>query len=730
MMKKELLAPAGDRECLYAAIHNGADAVYLSGKSFGARKFARNFSHEELEEAVKYAHLYGVKIYVTVNTIIYEEEIEECLSYLSFLYRIGVDAVIVQDIGLITLIHEYIPDLEIHASTQTHTHNLEQIKLLSSLGVKRVVLAREMSIQEINQLDTDMELEVFIHGALCISYSGQCLFSSGVLGRSGNRGECAGLCRMPYHLLLEDKTILKDTYLLSPKEFNTTDYLHELKKSRVYSFKIEGRMKSPEYVGYVTRIYRKLLDDDQYHLSEEEIFNLKSLYNRGFTKGYLFSNTDSEFISLHSSNHQGVKIGEVIHVSKNKIKIKLTHDLYQGDAIRLPNREGMYVNFLYNDKMMLIHEGHSSDIVYLDNKVNLDTLGDVLLTINQKLVSEIKNTPEKKIKIKGYVYAHSHEKLIVRYSDGVHEVEYIGNMVDVAKNIPITKDRIFEIISKLGNTPFLLEDFSCDITNDIFIPVGVLNEIRRNLIQELISKRSSVERHLTFSIKPICDKKNEVKNIRISALARNQEQVKTLLRLNVDTIYVTNKDLYHKYKDYGVYLRLSRVNSFHDTYQHEKLLLGESGSLIYASQNDVISDYYFNVVNHAYVHYLKSLGVKRITLSPELSIPQIELLCRYVEDSSILEVIAYGRIEYMIMKYRLKENMNLKDNHAYYLKDNQQRKYSILDDGYTHLMSDKPIDYLSRITELKKAGISVFRLELFDEIESDIEKIVTKIREG
>lgn len=307
---KELLAPAGDMECLKAAVNNGANAVYLAGKLFGARKFAKNFSNEELIEAVKYCHLYDVKMYVTVNTIIYEDEIEECLEYLAFLYNIGVDAVIVQDIGLITLIRKYLPDLEIHASTQAHTHNIEQIKLLENLGVKRVVLAREMSLEEINKLDTNMDIEIFIHGALCISYSGQCLFSSGVLGRSGNRGECAGLCRTPFSLVEDKNIVLKDKYLLSPKEFNTTNYVKDLKQSKAYSFKIEGRMKSPEYVGYVTKMYRNLLDNDNYILSEEEEFNLKSLYNRGFTKGYLFNNSDKQFISLNSSNHQGVEIGK------------------------------------------------------------------------------------------------------------------------------------------------------------------------------------------------------------------------------------------------------------------------------------------------------------------------------------------------------------------------------------------------------------------------------------
>ena len=219
---KELLSPAGNMNCLYAAINNGADAIYLSGKNFGARKFATNFTNEELKEAVLYAHLYGVKIYVTVNTIIYNEEVEELLKYIDYLYHIGVDALIMQDIGMISLVKKRYPGFNIHASTQLHNHNNNGIKLLKELGIKKVVLDRELSLEEINNLDNSIEKEVFIHGALCNSYSGNCLFSSMNGGRSGNRGECVQSCRMPYKLLKNNEYIISEgKYLLSTKELNT-----------------------------------------------------------------------------------------------------------------------------------------------------------------------------------------------------------------------------------------------------------------------------------------------------------------------------------------------------------------------------------------------------------------------------------------------------------------------------------------------------------------------------
>lgn len=724
-MKKELLAPAGNMECLKQAVNNGADAVYLAGKNYGARKFAQNFSDEELMEAVEYAHIYGVKIYVTVNTIVYEDEMVACLEYIEFLYNINVDAIIVQDIGLIKRIKEVLPNMEIHASTQAHTHNINQIKELESLGVKRVVLAREMSLDEINSLDTDMELEIFVHGALCISYSGQCLYSSGVLNRSGNRGECAGLCRIPYNLYEEDKLKIKDKYLLSPKEFNSTSYIENIKKSKAYSLKIEGRMKSPVYVGYVVRLYRKLLDNDNYVLSEEEVFNLKSLYNRGFTKGYLNGASDKDFISLNSSNHQGVEIGEVIDLYKNKVKIKLSHELNQGDAVRFPNGEGMYVNFLYDEKDRLVKNVSKNNICLVDNKVNLKVLGKIYLTVNKKLEDELGVALPKKVNVHVYCYMHAKKNLIVRYSDGLNEIEYIGNVVDKAKSVPLTKDRIEEILGKLGNTPFKMVTSTIDVSEDAFMSVGKLNEIRRDLVQQLIDKRIGKTGSVKMKSIDVNYKNKSVDKYYISALARNEEQLQTLIDNKVDYIYVSDKALYDKYKRDNVYLRLERVNMNHENYDGDNLLIGELGGLSYTANNVVASDYYLNVVNNSYIDFLNCKGVKRVTLSPELTIDRINLLNNFGGD---LELIVYGSLEYMIMKYNFIENMRLDSKAKYYLEDKAKRKFQIFRDDYTHLLSDKKIDLIDGIKFLRNSHVNTFRLELWDETRTSIEKLISKIR--
>ncbi len=727
-MKKELLSPAGDFEALRAAVNNGADAVYLAGKNYGARKFAKNFSLEELAQAVNYAHLYGVKVYVTVNTIIYEEEIKEVLEYIEYLNNIGVDALIVQDIGLMVLIRKYFPDLDIHASTQAHTHNIEQIKFLEKLGVKRVVLAREMSLKDINKLDTKMELEVFIHGALCICYSGQCLFSAFKTGRSGNRGECAGLCRVLYDLKCDDKNIIHNQYLLSPKELNTTNYGLELNKSRVLSFKIEGRMKSPEYVGYVTRIYRKILDDVNYKLTEEEIFNLKSLYNRGFTKGYLFNNSDKEFISLKSSNHLGVEIGDVISFNKKRIRIKLNHELNQGDAIRLPNQEGMYVNFLYNKRDELINKAKKDDIVEVQNKVVLEQLGKVYLTFNKKLKEQIDNGLKKQIGINIYGYAHENEKLIIKYTDLANEVIYEGDIVSKAKSMPISKERIGQILSKLGNTPFKVNNLDLDIADNIFIPVGYLNEIRRELVQKLEDKRCRVREPKKLALEELKVFKRNNKKIKISALARNEEQLKALINNKVDYIYLTDEYLMEKYGYLdNIYLRLDRVIEQHKDYFNTKLLIGETGSLKYCTNNEVVSDYFLNVVNSSYGNLLASMKVKRITISPELKLDQINDFIQHLDNKIEVEIIGYGSLEYMIMKYNLINNMELDANKDYYL-ENKMGTFKILKDKYTHIMGDKKINLINNIKDLKKLGIDVFRLELLDENTQDINNLIKQIK--
>ena len=712
-MKKELLAPAGDFETLKQAIHNGADAIYLGGKRFGARKFASNFDNEEMVKAIKYCHLYGVKLYVTVNTVIYEDEVQDYLDYITFLHKNGVDAVIMQDIGMITLVRKVLPNLDIHVSTQAHTHNAEQIKFLEKLGVKRVVFAREMSLDEINKIDTNLEIEAFIHGALCVCYSGQCLFSSMLLNRSGNRGECAGICRLPFELYEDDKKVdTEGKYLLSPKELNTTNHIGELLSSKIMSFKIEGRMKSPETIGFITRMYRNLIDHylkgEEVKLTEEENKKLLVLFNREYTDGYLFNKSKDELMNIKSPNHVGIKIGEVIEVTDKKIKIRLDDSLNQGDGIRFKNSNlGMMANFIYDKKDNLVSSGDSGSVIYLDNKIDLTNKDLVYKTVDSKLLEELDNYNLKKISI-DINASVSNDKFTLEISDGINKIIKSDTIVEKALNSGTSKERIIEQLSKLGNTPFKLDNINVSLDSDVFIPISKLNELRRSVIDELIEVRENAKKEVIVNDIFKVDKESNSNEICVSVLVRNKEQLEACLEKNIDYIYVTDEDLYNEYKDNGnIYLRLDRVNSNYIDRSNDKLLVGETGSVNkYISDNEVVGDYYLNVVNSYDVDYLRKCGVSRITLSIENTIDRIEDIIKSSGNSN-LEVIVYGRLEAMVTKYDIIDMLTSGNGKKYNLKDRNKSLYPIIRKGnLTHIFYYNNYDILESIPRLKKIGIN------------------------
>ena len=313
----ELLSPAGDFECVKAAVQNGADAIYLGASSFSARASAANFSLAELKEVINYAHIRNVKVHLALNTLIKNNEFSEAISIAEKAYELGIDAIIVQDLGLATTLINSFPKLPIHASTQMTIHNLSGVQALERLGIQRVVLARELSLPEIEYIcrNTNVEVETFIHGALCIGYSGQCLFSSMVGGRSANRGKCAQACRLPYQLL-QDKNIIDSGYLLSPRDLCGLEFLPSLIEAGVKSFKIEGRLKSPEYVAVATRIYRKYIDlyfsSNPYEINLKDKKDLLQVFNRGnFSSGHLDRKANLDLVFKEKQNNMGIYIGNV-----------------------------------------------------------------------------------------------------------------------------------------------------------------------------------------------------------------------------------------------------------------------------------------------------------------------------------------------------------------------------------------------------------------------------------
>lgn len=744
-MRKELLSPAGDFECLKAAIHAGCDAVYIGGKKFGARAFAMNFEEQDLVEAVNYCHLYGVKLYVTVNTMIYENEMKDALNYVGFLYSIGVDAVIVQDIGLIYEIRKWYPNFEIHASTQLHNICQENCQLLEEIGVKRVVLARELTLNEIEHISTSLEKEVFIHGAICISYSGQCLFSSRVMGRSGNRGECAGMCRLPYSLENSCGEVkLKEKYLLSPKELSTINRFQELMESDITCFKIEGRMKSAGYVYFVTKIYRMLMDQyergEKLRITEEELEQLKILYNREFTEGHIFEQNHFDLMNIESPNHIGVVLGNVVDICKGKIKIRLENDLHQEDGIRfMGNGKGMIVNFLYNEKGMLIREAKRGNFVFLDNKVGLTECCLVRKTSDKLLLDYLKNYPLKKVPISIKCVARLGEVLRLEATDESHTVFVTGDIVERAFKKSTTYEEIVSHLNRFGNTPYIVKDVDISIDDDIFIPMSKLNELRRDVTSKLNEVRlfhKSVESFNNYEVKSVEITK---KNVQICCLVRTEEQLKAVLARDVKRVYVTDFSLYNQYKERfsNLYYRQDRIYSKKIT--DERLLITELSQLAQSSSS-FVADYYLNVANSSYLAYLKSKGVKCATVSIEMDVNQVALLARQNNVKMDLEVVVYGRVEMMIMKHcplsmlksKSKEFCNVcKD--SYSLVDRNHKRYPILTEkckNLTHLFSSKKEWFTNQeLHFLKLSGIDFIRLEFFEESEEEVLNLIEKYQQ-
>ena len=725
---KELLVPAGNVECFKVAVHSGADAIYLAGQRFGARAYAGNFSDEELIEAIKYAHLYGVKVNVTVNTLIYESELEDAINYLEFLYKNGVDAVIVQDIGLISITRKKFPNLVIHASTQVHNTNQDELKLLEDLGVERVVFARELSVDEIDNFNTTLEKEAFIQGALCISYSGECLFSSIILNRSGNRGECAQMCRLPYKLESNGKIVnTSGKYLLSPKDLNTSNDFKKILDSSIYSLKIEGRMKSPEYVGCVTKLYRDLLD--KYYNGEELIVNkelyddLELIFNRKYTKGFILNEDNFNIINSLTSNHQGVLLGKVIDVSKKYIKVKLYRDLNQGDGIRFNEiNEGMIANFIYNEKEKLVSSGEKNSIILLDNKFNgIKKDSTINITVDTKVRDKYVNYNKKYISIDIKVSAKLNNKLVLSYSDGTNSGTIEYGEVESSIKRPVSKEDIISHIDHLKDTAYKINNIDIDMDDNIFINLKDINEIRRMMVEELNNKRTQIPYEVI--IKEINSKKriDNPTDINISMLVRTESQLKYVLD-KVDRIYVDKIDLYDKYKNNEkVFYKTSRIGS---DIKVDRSLNTELGSLYL---NHGIVDYYLNVTNHYSIDALSNYS-NLITLSIELRLNEIENIMNYYNHHKNIEVVIYTKPELMILKYDLIKNNNCNLNSTYII-DRNNDKYKVIYDGLTHIISPKPVNRFDDLDRMIDLGIRNFRIELLAEEGAEIDKLLERIKE-
>lgn len=514
----ELLAPAGSYEAFKAAVENGADGVYLGGRSFNARASAANFGLDELRQVVQYAHERETVVYVTVNILIADQEFPELYDYLYSLYEIGVDALILQDIGVGSMIQNVLPEMERHASTQMTINTTWGVRHVERLGFQRVVLAREVSAEQMKTISakTALEIEVFVHGALCICYSGQCLMSSYIGGRSGNRGRCAQPCRLTYQLMNEEKKdVLAEAnlgnHLLSPRDLNFVEEIHALKECGVYSLKVEGRMKRPEYVATVMRIYRRALDrvlaeEDGVNtgsgVTEEEKTELLQIFNRDFSQAYFHSHPGAELMSYARPNNRGIRLGRIVQNRGNQLEIKLEAFLRPGDGIEVwtsRGREGITVRKVWQGERE-IEEGKPGDVVQIGFAGKSHPGDRVFKTHDELLMEKARQSfregkERRKRPLKMRLSGSIGERMVLEAWDRDRHVRVDSDTpAQRAVKRPLTQEYAFQQLSRLGTTPFWLAELDLELEEGLMLPVSELNDMRRLAVEGLLHKPFGQER--------------------------------------------------------------------------------------------------------------------------------------------------------------------------------------------------------------------------------------------
>lgn len=725
----ELLSPAGTIEAFYSAIANGADAIYLGLDKFNARAYAANFTLDNLPELTDFAHLRNVKIYVTINTIIYDEEEKDVYQLIDQLAQINIDGIIVQDLAVLTYIISRYPSIKAVASTQMGIDDLEGTKLVQELGVKRVVYARETPIDTLRKIKetTGIEVETFIHGALCVSYSGNCLMSSMIGERSGNRGRCAGCCRRLYTLIdiEEGNKALTKGYLLSMKDLNTANYIKDM--DFVDSYKIEGRMKEPAYVGAVTRLYRQIIDNEQVDRRE-----FVKVFNRTYTKGYINNAESNEITNLEKPNNYGYLIGSVEKQINNKIWLALNDKLNKGDQIRIESENefeeiSIPVLKMFDYATNEIFSASKNAVIYCQVPVKIGA--KVYKTKDsefiEKTLKDSENKQYKKLPIKMDFLAHIGKALSLKLRYENYEVFVQGEgKVEESKTAPVTDENITKQLNKLSDTPYMIGELTIKKDDNVFLPLKAINELRRKAVEELNEKRL-VREVTTGNEQTINVKNHHFHNPVLTVEVSNDMQYEAAKALGVEHIY------YHNI--------INRNNASYLNIEGEVLVGGFGGVEHYRHTNPVITDYSLNVVNAKTVAILSSLGVERITLSHEINKDRINSLIKnYTENyhtAPNLELIVYGRTKVMHSKYCVLKRLNMCGacrKSRFSLKDDfASFPLSFNRDCTMNVYNSKTLNLIDELPSIK--GINYFRLsfvnESIEETTLTIKRFLEKMRD-
>ena len=769
MRDVELLAPVGSFEALKAAVQNGANAVYLGGKDFGARASANNFDRDELKEAVKYAHIRGVQVFVTTNTLRKENEIEDFLEYAKFLYDIDVDAIILQDIGMARLIKRELPDFELHASTQMVAHSLEDVKYLESVGFDRVVLAREVTVEEIKYIcdNCKADIEVFVHGALCVCYSGQCLMSSMIGNRSGNRGRCAQPCRQRYELIdvyTGEVVNSNGDYLLSPRDLNAIEEIDKVIDAGVHSLKIEGRMKRPEYVATVIDGYRKTIDEylatNKLNVSDETINDLYTIFNRKFTKGLLLGDVGKDMMNSQLPNNQGLYVGTVVDYNKKakRLKIKLANTLKKGDGINLG---GGTIG-------RIIKNGNIETIGYKGETIELDFVGEarkgqiVFKTSDSELMDRVQATfTQDKEFVKNIIDAKITIKLgqkpILTLKDRhSNEATIEGDkIVEEAMKVALSKEKVETQLRKLGNTPYELDLLEIELDDNVSLPISLLNQMRRDCIELLDKERVSIKnrkyKNKIVKYKPVLYNRN--KQQEISVKVKNLEQLESALECGVDRIYYEDTNtidkgmsLAMKYNKKVIYSapRIIRNKEYNHLAKAnnagvESVQVGNYGSIDYFKDKKLNIDYYLNAFNSETINYYKEIGADTLCISQELNINEIKETIKYTDIN--IESVVYGYTPLMITEYcpmgvivrdckKDKRVAKCKES-IYALRNSKGDEFRVSQDIFCRstIYNSNVTCMLDNLYELHEIGINVLRLDFTLEDKDTVKEVIEAYQE-
>lgn len=773
----ELLAPAGTMENFIAALESGADAIYLGGKQFNARSHADNFDRDDLTEAVRLAHLCGVQVHVTVNILIGDKEMKALAVYLQELEAAKVDAILVQDLAVARLARKVAPKLHLHCSTQLTATNIETVRFYEDLGFSRVVLSRELNLEEIRTIckEAKAEIEIFVHGALCVCYSGQCLMSSFIGGRSGNRGSCAQPCRLPYELINEKSETLTSTqesFLLSPKDLNYSEYIGELIKMGVASFKIEGRMKKVTYVRQIVSAYRRIMDAAG-KCTQKDRTAVQSGFNRGFSTAYLEDRSGRDMITAVAPNNQGKLIGHS-QVKKGKVELSLTENVELGSLLKVISKTGEVFYYTFDTSWV-----HKTGLHFIGSPEEGLGEGKVYLTSTPK-VRKSRGLSEftRKYPLYGYLQITDDKKtsLTCILEDGLSVEVFNDFEPQLANHKPTGIEKVQEQLGRLGNTVFNLQSISIP-DNAYMWPASVLNDLRRQAVAKL--EEGLLKRHYQEWLRhgrEIKDYKKWGSKLDIhdvpgfheplvSVRTDEMENVKAAIAGGAKKIVFGGDRLYRLPYDRSIYQEVVDYCHSHNVFicmatprvvkQKERALIRDTIHCIVDAQPDSIAfhspgilvflreagyeghieaDTGLNLFNGQASNFYEELGISSIAPSQEMTLQQLSLLSKEVKVP--IETMVHGKIEMMVSEYcvigsfigsGLKSTCPRPCLHGtYYLKDRKGEVFPLRTDPYCrmHIMNSHDLDMRAYVPELVKKGISILRIEGRQENPALLETIV------